>query len=318
MRTSQRAAAELANLGTEDRASQKLHSRFVIAESARKPMHRIARFSGPSSLRDVLAAHDLLRNLTMRDIRSKYRRTALGQGWSLLNPVIQITIYSVVFGYVLRIKPTPATSSGLDVFVLWLGAALLPFLFFATVINTGALSLIANANLIQKVYFPRESLVLANLFSCVFSFLIEIVVLHVAVLLFGGTIRIELVALTMLLIIMLAAFAFGLALLSSVATVYFRDTQYLLTLLMQAWFYATPIFYPIALIQRRLGADSTGYLLYRLNPMQRFTAAFRDTIYNGTVPDLATIGICAGYTVGAVLVGHAVFRRLEGRLAEEL
>jgi len=290
----------------------------VIAENANRRTHRLTRFSGPSGIRDLLAAHELLRNLWLREVRTKYRRTTLGQGWSLLNPVAQITIYSVVFGYVLRIKPTPATSSGLDVFVLWLAAALLPFLFFATVVNTGALSLIGNTNLIQKVYFPREALVLANLFSCLFSFAIELVVLHVAVLLFGGTIRILPLATTILLTILLAAFAFGMALLSSVATVYFRDTQHLLTLLMMAWFYATPIFYPIALIRQRLGVDSTGYVLYRLNPMERFTAAFRDTIYNGTVPDLGTIGIVAGYTVSAVGVGHFVFRRLEGRLAEEL
>ncbi len=269
-------------------------------------------------MRALLDSHELLRNLTMRDVRGKYRRTALGQGWSLLNPIAQIALYSLVFSYILRVPAGRGTESGLDVFALWLASALLPWLFFASVVGTGLGALVGNANLIKKVYFPREALIISVAFSCLFTFLIELCVLHIAVLVFGGTVRIELLLATVLLTLLLSVFATGVALFFAVANVYFRDTQYLVSLLLMAWFYLTPIIYPISLISARVGTDSAIFTIYQLNPLARFAEAFRDTIYNGQLPGLWTTSYLLLASAATLVLGHAVFRRLEGRLAEEL
>lgn len=284
---------------------------------ARPNSHRRARWEGPSAVRELAASHELLRNLTLREIRSKYKRTALGQGWSLLNPIAQLTLYSIVFSYVLRVRVAPG-SSGLNVFVLWLAAALLPWLFFSNVVNLGLGALVGNANLIKKVYFPREALIISALLSCLFSFVIELTVLHVAVLIFGGTVNLLSIAVTLLIMMLLSIFAIGVALTLAVANVYFRDTQHLAALFLMAWFYASPIMYPASLISARAGTHSTVFRLYRLNPIERFSEAFRNTIYDAQLPTFGTMAYLTLASAATLLAGHAIFRCLEGRLAEEL
>lgn len=290
----------------------------MTQEAPRAGSHRRERWDGPSGVRELAASHELLRNLTLSEIRGKYKRTALGHGWSLLNPIAQIALYSVVFSYVLRINIGHPSHSGLDVFVLWLSAALLPWLFFSTVLQSGLGALVGNANLIKKVYFPREALIVSALFSCLFTFGIELTVLHVAVLLYGGTVSVPLIVTTLFLVVLLSIFAIGISLVLSVTNVYFRDTQHLATLFLFAWFYATPIMYPATLISARAGADSTLFRVYRLNPMERFSEAFRNTIYDAQLPALSTVTYLVLVSGATLLVGHVVFRRLEGRLAEEL
>ena len=270
--------------------------------------------SGVSALAELGSSRDLLVNLTLREIRSKYKRTVLGQAWSLLNPIAQMATYSVVFAFVLKAKPDKGDPSGLNIFALWLSAGLLPWLFFSNVVTTGMSSLVGNANLIQKVYFPRETLVMANVFAWLFTFGIEMSVLLLAMLLFGGSPLLYLPA-TIFFMIVLAALGLGLSFVLSVANVYFRDTQHFVTIGMQVLFYATPIVYPL-----RLVADNHPHILffYRLNPVERFTEAFRNTMYDGRWPT-ASNTLFLVLVSGAVLVlGYAAFKRYEGRLAEEL
>jgi ABC-type polysaccharide/polyol phosphate export permease len=268
-----------------------------------------------SALADLRASRDLLVNLTQREIKGKYKRTALGQVWSLLNPVAVMAMYAVVFAFVLRVRPEAGDPSGLDVFALWLACALLPWMFFNNVVTSGMGSIVGNANLIQKVYFPRETLVLSNSFSWLFTFAIEMAVLVLATLLFGGE-PLLLVPVTIILMALLAAFATGIALLLAIANVYFRDTQHFVGILMQLWFYATPIVYPVSLVTE--SASPTVAALYRLNPMERFSEAFRNTIYDGRLPSLATTTYIVVVSLLTLVVGYVVFRRREGRLAEEL
>jgi ABC-type polysaccharide/polyol phosphate export permease len=281
-------------------------------------MNPSGRWGGPSTVRELLASRELLGNLTLREIRSKYRGTALGQGWSLLHPVAFLTVYSLVFSFVLRVQPPTGSPSGLHSFVLWLATALLPFLFFIAVVTSGMGALVGNANLVKKVYFPRETLVLSTALSCLVTFLIEYTVLHVAIVLFGGSVGLLRVLMTLLLIAMLFLFAVGLALAASVVNVFFRDTTHLMTIVMQVWLYGTPVIYPIALVTARLDEGSAAYRIYTLNPMARFAASFRDTVYDGRMPAAGTLLYLAGVTALVLVCGHVLFRLAEGSLAEEL
>lgn len=277
--------------------------------------------TGPAQ--SLRSSRDLLTNLTLREIRGKYKRTALGQLWSLLNPIAQMATYSVVFQFLLRGLPPKGHPSGLDVFALWLSAALLPWLFFANTVTSGMSVLVGNANLINKVYFPRATLVIANMLSWLFTFCIELSVLIVVVLIFGGD-PLPYLPVTIAFMAVLALFALGISLMLSVANVYFRDTQHLFAILMQVWFYATPVVYPISVLTlpKHPGGpprvSHTVVDIYRLNPMERFTEVFRSTIYDGRLPSLSNSAFVVGVSVVVLLVGYLVFMHYEGRLAEEL
>jgi ABC-type polysaccharide/polyol phosphate export permease len=267
-----------------------------------------------STATDLRPSRELLTNLTLREIRGKYKRTVLGQAWSLLNPIAQMATYSIVFAIVLRAHPDPGRPSGLDVFALWLSCALLPWLFFQNVVTNGMSSLIANANLIQKVYFPRSALVISSALAMLFTFSIEMSVLVVALLLFGGD-PLPFLPATIFFMLVLLVFGLGLAMLLSIANVYFRDTQHFVTIFMQVWFYATPIIYPLSVV----AGTHPGVVDYiRLNPLERFAEIFRATLYDGRWPSLVDTVIVLAWAAGSLLVGSLVFRRYEGKLAEEL
>jgi ABC-type polysaccharide/polyol phosphate export permease len=278
--------------------------------------HRVV---GVRALTELRSSRELLANLTLREIRGKYKRTALGQVWSLINPIAQMATYSVVFAVLLRAHPPSGDPSGLNVFALWLSCGLLPWLFFSNAVTTGMTVLVSNANLINKVYFPRDTLVIANVLSWLFTHCIEMSVLIVAVLVFGGS-PLAFLPVTIFFIFLMALFALGVSLLLSIANVYFRDTQHFVAILMQLWFYLTPIVYPISIVEQEAAAQHKTWLVdvYRLNPIERFTEVFRNTIYDGRLPSLHNTLVLIGVSGVTLAVGYRLFKRYEGRLAEEL
>jgi len=272
-------------------------------------------------LRDT---RELWRNLTLRELKGKYRRTALGQLWSLVNPLAAMAIYTLVFGFLLRIQPEPGDPSGLNVFALWLLCALLPWTFLSNTINAGMGAVIGNANLIQKVYFPRVVLVLSTTTAWTVTWAIEMAVLTLALLLLGGG-PLPFVPLVLGAMLAMAAFALGIALGLSVLNAYFRDTQHLMGILLQVWFYLTPILYPLSYVadqQVRLsdqyGWDVPLVSLFRLNPMERFSEVFRNLLYDNTLPAGGDVLYCLGAAALSLAIGLAVFQRFGSRLAEEL
>jgi ABC-2 type transport system permease protein len=267
-----------------------------------------------SLVTDLRASKELLSNLALREIRGKYKRTVLGQAWSLVNPIALMITYSAVFSVLLKAHPPKGSPSGLNVFALWLSCGLLPWMFFANVVTSGMSAVLANANLIKKVYFPRETLVIADTLSWMFTFSIEMLVLLVALLIFGGSPLLYLPG-AIGLMLLLACFGLGLALMLSVANVYFRDTQHFVAIFMQLWFYATPIVYPTTIIFKEHPSIEAAY---RLNPMERFVEAFRNLLYDNRWPTALNTLVLILVSFGVLGLGLAVFRRFQGRLAEEL
>lgn len=277
-------------------------------------------------LRELRGSRELLVNLTMREVRGKYKRTVLGHGWSLLNPIASLLIFSVVFGVLLRASPPPGDPSGLDVFALWLAAGLLPWTFFSQAMSGGMQALLVNAGLVKKVFFPRELLVGSIVFSFVVTFAIELTVLTVLLLVAGGQ-PLPWLPLVLVAILMLTLFALGLALLLSISIVYFRDTGYLVAILLQFWFYLSPIVYPATLVDDAVAArgglrvggwDVPVDHLYNLNPMVRFVSLFRSLLYDNRMPSWQDWGGALLATVLALVIGVLAFRRFSGRVAEEL
>jgi ABC-2 type transport system permease protein len=274
-------------------------------------MTRLAEYAG---------ARELTLNLTLRELRGKYKRSVLGWTWSLLNPLSTVLIYSLVFSFFLKIQPPTGDPSGLHNFALFLLCGLLAWNFLSSAMNESMGSLVGNGNLIQKVYFPREVLVVATVGALLVSFLIELGVLVVILVAFGNMV-LPWIPVLLLLVAIQTVFVLGIALVLSVLNVYFRDMKHLVGILLQAMFYTAPIIYPIRLVPDRavvLGWDFALRDLYELNPLVRLLSAYRDVLYNVRFPqltDLAYISVWAAVSLG---VGLWVFTRLEGRLAEEV
>jgi len=277
-----------------------------------------------SYLKEVLSSRELLVNLTLREVRGKYKRTVFGQLWSLANPLALMVIYTIVFAFILRVEPEPGDPSGLNVFAVWLLCALLPWTFFANVVTSGAGSLIANAGLIQKVAFSRIVLPLSLVGSSIYNWLFEMGVLLIVLVIIGSFVW-PWIPLLLVIMFLLAVFAAGVALMLAIANVYFRDTQWFLGIILQMWMYLTPIIYPASLVTQQ--SERVGYLfgtgltvdfIYNLNPMTHFVEVFRNMLYDNRWPDPTEWLVCALWAVASLFIGVVVFRRNENNLAEAL
>ena len=277
-----------------------------------------------SYLGEIWGSRELLQNLTNREVRGKYRRTALGQLWSLANPIAAIVIYTFIFSFIFRLPAQVGDPSGIDNYAMWLVCGLLPWLFFNRVVSSGTDALVSNAGLIQKVYFPRIMLPLSLANATFFTWLLEMAVLVVA-LSFLGSYVLPWIPLVAVFMVVFALFSVGLAMIFSIINVYFRDLAYLLTIVLQFWFYLTPILYPVELVKTQ--SDALGGLagspitlldLYTLNPVEGFIEIFRNLLYDNRAPDMTTVLIAVGWTLVALGGGLWMYARREKELAELL
>jgi ABC-2 type transport system permease protein len=273
-----------------------------------------------TTLAEYATSRELLVNLTLRELRSKYKRSTLGWAWSLINPLAILLIYTLVFRFFLKVEPPTGSNSGMSNFGLFVLTGLLPWNYLVTSTTGSIGTLVGNANLLKKAYFPRELLVVAHVGSWLISLLIELGLLAVAFLVFGNMV-LPFIPVAILLVVMLTLFVVGLGLALSVVNVYFRDVQHFMGIFFQLWFFLTPIVYPISLVPQRveiLGRDLPLRALYDLNPMVSFVKAFRRCFYDLALPSVGELAILLAVSVTTFSFGLLIFNGFEGRLAEEL
>jgi lipopolysaccharide transport system permease protein len=273
-----------------------------------------------TKLAEVFDARELTWNLTLRELRGRYKKSVLGWAWSLLNPLSTVIIYSIVFAYFLRIEPPTGRPSGLHNFAAFLLCGLLPWNFLQASINGSMGALIGNANLIKKVYFPREVFVVSAVASLVITFLIELGVLAVILMLLGNMV-VPWLPVVLVIVAIQSVFCLGIGLMLSVLNVYFRDVQHLMNILLAALFYSAPIVYPIRYVPRY--AHINGWTvpigaIYRLNPLVQFVEIYRDAMYDLRFPPVSSVAYLLAWSAAMFGIGLVVFRRLEGRVPEEV
>ncbi len=258
------------------------------------------------------SSRELLVNLTLRELRSKYKRSVLGWAWSMLNPLATMAVYTIVFRLFFRAHPDPGVH-GLDQYSLFLMCGLLPWTFFSMTTMGAIGSLVGNASLIQKSYFPRKLLPASNLGANLVTHLIEMGLLTVVLLGFGDWEAVAFIPVTLVFIAVLAVFAFGFGLLVSALNVYFRDVEHFMNIILLVWVYLTPIIYPINMpgVQRYV-------TILKINPMTEMSECFRATMYYGKLPTATQFGYFLAAALVVLAIGWTVFSRLETRMAEEL
>jgi ABC-type polysaccharide/polyol phosphate export permease len=271
-----------------------------------------------SKLSEITASRELIVNLTLRELRSRYKRSVLGWAWSMLNPLATVVIYTIVFKYFFKAGAPVGTPSGLKNFSIYLFVGLTAWNFFNVSIIGCMATLVGNAGLIKKVYFPREGLVFATVASAAVSFLIELLVAAVILLALGNNV-LPWIPVILLLVALETVFVVGLGLVVAVANAYFRDMQYLIgSILLQVLFYLTPIVYPIKLAYDATKDQPVLRRLYTANPTVQFVEAFHRVMYDLRWPTLLNFVYLTSAAAISLVLGLWVFNRYDGDLAEEL
>lgn len=257
-----------------------------------------------TGLRELLRYRALVRNLVLKDLKLKYRDSILGFVWSLLNPLLLLSVYTVAFEYVLRVP-----MADYPCFIL---VALLPWNFFAGSAQASTRSILGNAGLIQKVSFPRETLPIATVcFGFAQLLLALAVLLPAALLLFRRPVHWTFLALPLLLLLHLT-FTAGIAFLLSTVTTFFRDVSHLTEVGLMLVFWLTPVLYPIAMAPPWLQS------VLKASPLSAFALAYQDLLFWGRLPDATVVAVLLVSTVVSLTLGLAVFRRFSAALPEEV
>jgi len=263
---------------------------------------------------------ELLWNLTLRELRSKFKRSALGWLWSIINPLANIAIYALVFGVFFKVEPPVGDPSGLHVYGFFLVCGLLPWTYLTNALSGATQSVTANEGLVKKVYFPRAVLPGASTLAWLASFGVELTVLGV-VLLVAGNMIIPWIPVVLVLMALETAFVLGIGMLLAAFNSYFRDVQHFLAIALNIWFYSTPILYPpeqIPVHVKFAGLSIPMREILTLNPMAIFVDAYRDVLYDLRFPTVAQWLALVVVSLGSLVVGGLGFSRLEANLAEEL
>ena len=263
---------------------------------------------------------ELLWNLTLRELRSKFKRSALGWLWSVINPLASIAIYSIVFGVFFEVIPPVGDPSGLNSYGFYLVCGLLPWTFVANGLSGATASIVGNEGLVKKVYFPRAVLPGASTLAWLASFGVELLVLGVVLIAVGNFI-VPWIPVVLMLMVLQTTFVLGVGLMLSAANAYFRDVQHFLAIGLNIWFYATPIIYLPEQVPEEyalLGVTIPLRSLLQLNPMAIFADAYRDVLYTLRGPTFSQWSALTAVALVSLVLGALVFRRLEPRLAEEM
>lgn len=263
-----------------------------------------------ADIKKLFSYRELLISLTKKELKVKYRGSALGFFWSLLNPILTMLVYSFVFSIVLR--------AGIQEFGIFLICALLPFNFLSNSVNYGTGSIISNSNLVNKIYFPREILPLSIVFSNLVNFLLELVALFIVLAFMGYKFYLFLYILPVLIFIQIFLVV-GMTLLVSALNVFFRDLQHLITIVMMVWFFGTPIIYPLSMVPERFQP-----FIKFINPMTIYVTYYRNIFYytkfheGAGFPSVLETIAALGISLLIFFIGYFVFKKLEYRFAEEI
>jgi lipopolysaccharide transport system permease protein len=254
-------------------------------------------------LNELFEYRELLYFLVWRDIKVRYKQTALGASWAIIQPFFTMVVFSLFFG---RLAKVPSDGVPYPIFSF---AALVPWTFFAASLTNSSSSVVGSANLIKKVYFPRLAIPIATVLSGLVDFAIAFVMLIGMMLWYGMNVTVNVLWLPMFLLLALVT-ALGVGLWLSAMNVQYRDVKYMVPFLTQFWLFATPVAYPSSLLAGKWRA------VYALNPMVGVVEGFRWSLL-GTNTSPGPAIIVSSITATVILVSGAFyFRRMERTFAD--
>ena len=255
--------------------------------------------------KDLYNYRELLKTSVKKDIGGKYKHSFLGVLWSFINPLLQILVYALIFPLVMK------NGGSYKDYTVFMVCGLIPWAYFTTVINRASFIMIENGNILKKVYFPRSILPLSLVTSETINFLVSCIIILAFIVIKGFGIS-KFILFFPLVLLIQYVLLLGIALIFSAVTVYMRDIQHFIGVVLQLLFYATPIVYSIDTIP-----ENFRWIL-KWNPMTYIIEGYRAIFYNQTMPDLKSLGILGVISIVILIVGYLLFNKLQKRFAEEL
>jgi lipopolysaccharide transport system permease protein len=263
---------------------------------------------------DLIEYRELVASLVVRELKARYKNSVLGFLWSLLNPLGMMLVFTVVFTVFWP-------DNQVENYPVFLLCGLLPWNYFSAGIMGSIHSIVGNAGLVKKIYFPREILPIAAILAQLVNFLLALVVLFAVLIAFHANIS-SWVWVLPLVILIQTCFMLGMALILSTLNVFYRDVAMVMDVVMLAWFFLTPIFYPIERLPRSyelLGISlDVHWLMHVLNPMSSLISAYRDLLYWGYLTDIYFLSRTIITALLVLVFGYWLFVRFSGRFGEEV
>lgn len=255
------------------------------------------------ALEEYVAYWELTTNLVARDLKTKYRGSVLGVFWSLLNPLLLMLVYTAVFSVIVRVPIHP--------YPVFLLAGLVPWNAFAQSLTNATTSVVDNAGIVRKVYFPLEILPISAVLSASVNFLISLALLAALTLIFGVHLGFALLLLPVLIVLQIG-FTIGLGCLLAAGDVFFRDVQYFLGVFLTVWFFGTPVVYALDLVPPKIRP------VFEANPMAWLVSAYQAIWFDGRMPRWTYVVGFAVMAFAVLAVGLFAYGRLKRRFAEEV
>ena len=256
-----------------------------------------------SLFKDLYQYREFLKTSIRKEFRGKYKKSFLGVLWSFINPLLQLLVYALVFPYIMRVQ--------VENYTMFLVVVLIPWNFFSSTVSQSTSVIIASTGIIKKVYFPRAILPISNVTSNLLNFVISSIIVIAALLISGIGIGPS-IAIFPLVLLIQYIFSLAISFLLSSITVYIRDLEYFINVLMMLWFYVTPVLYSIDMIPDKFRN------ILMLNPMTLIITTYREILYYKRIPDLGPLLILGGICVVLLIIGYLIFNKCEKRFAEEL
>ena len=256
-----------------------------------------------TELAELWKFREVIHVLIGRDLRARYRGAALGFLWSVLNPLVFMLVYVLLFSVYMRIE--------VDHYAAFLLCGMLPWTWFAGSLNEASRSILDNRALVKKVALPSEIFPLATIGSGLVHFVLSLPVLLLLLVVLGVGIGWPLVLLPVVLLVQFV-FTYGVTLITSAVAVRFRDLLQIVPNLVTLWFFLTPVLYPATMVPPSFRP------LLELNPMALLIATYQDILFYQRSPDLLRLGVVGLLAVVLLAAGHAVFRARREWFAEEL
>jgi ABC-type polysaccharide/polyol phosphate export permease len=248
---------------------------------------------------EIIRYRELLRNLVIRDIKVRYKRSVLGFAWVMLNPLFMMLILSLVFSSLFKVEVANYTAYVLSGIIFWH--------FFSQGTSVALLGFTGNSDLLKKVYIPKAVFPLSIIISALINFILSLLPLFVILLITGTRMSYHILLLPAG-ILLLFIFSFGLSLILSTITVFFKDMLYIYGVLLMAWMYLTPIFYPPTIIPEQYR------LIFSLNPLYHFIGLFRGCLYLDSPLIYENFIFGLAFSVLALLAGWGFYHRYKDRI----
>jgi ABC-type polysaccharide/polyol phosphate export permease len=255
------------------------------------------------AIKEIFRYRELLFSLVIRDLKVKYKNSVLGYLWSLIDPLLTVLLFVVVFKIIVRIK--------VENYPIFLISAVLPWGLLQGSLNGAVVSISGNANLVKKVYLPRETFPFSVLISNLINFFLSLAVFIPIIFIFQVKITTAFLVLPLVVILQLILIG-GIALLSASLNVFFNDVGFILKFVLSLWFYLSPVFYPISFVPERFRD------LYLLNPMAVILSLYRFAILRMPPPGTRAIFIASAISLSLFIGGYLVFKRTENDMVKRL